>query len=231
MTAEIASETPLIDLVVPNGGGRITIRKAKDIRTGIDQEEEKWSKLYEKAIRELPNDGHHKKTTEQLAALIIRNHFQSMRPIGSATSQDKSPSQVDEFIRLLTTLDLQPVSNPLANSVRFHHVESLSEESPLMTIGALALMWAVDDQTKMRLSCLSGGLSLLLADAHGREPQGWRNALVTVVEEARHTGTLPTAPPGTTSPHIPAPACHSAHCCRVPRTPPHAPTQFRPAKL
>ena len=61
MTAEIPSETPLIDLVVPNGGGRITIRKAKDILTGIDQEEEKWSKLYERSIRYLPNDGHQKK--------------------------------------------------------------------------------------------------------------------------------------------------------------------------
>ncbi|MFN7769857.1 MAG: DUF6161 domain-containing protein [Planctomycetaceae bacterium] len=185
MTDEIPSETPLIDIVVPNGGGRITISRVESIAGWLESEQGAWQGL----MQHLSSGFSGNNPITSTISTINREHemwFDSLRTLGQRVNGEPRRPMIEDFERDLVNRYASEFRKPLSNSLIFNHIRQLSTTSPAQAVAAIALVWHVSVLAGMQFLCLSGGLSLLLADEHGRDPQSWRNALVTVVEEARN---------------------------------------------
>ena len=183
MADETPKESPLIDLFVPNGGGRITIYLVDGIPVWVNTEEETWQALINKTSSSFSGNS---PITSTVTAINneMRQVFDALRTRAHHVVGDPRPPLIDEFYRELERRYTLPYRKPLSNSVIYQHLCRLSETAPSQAVGAIALVWHVPISSEMLFLSISGALRLLLADEHGKDPEGWRNALVSVIDDA-----------------------------------------------
>lgn len=183
MANETPKESPLIDIQVSNGGGRITIYRVEDIQAWVDAEEARWRELIQVSSTSFSGSNPITETIQKLRD-HVETCFRGLREVGHRVAGEPSIPRIEEFRRYIEERYLAGYRKPLANSIAYQHLCRLSETAPAEAVGAIALIWHLPVSADMQFLSISGALSLLLADEHGADPQGWRNALVSVIDDA-----------------------------------------------
>jgi hypothetical protein len=183
MADETPKESPLIEIAVPNEGSRIAIFRVDDISRWVGNEQEAWQILIQQVSSKF--SGNHPITsTISKINQDIEKWFQDLRVFSDRVAGEPSLPRIEELRQTLETRYSSEFRKPLSDSLIYQHLCRLSETAPSQAVGAIALVWHVPILNEMLFLSISGALSLLLADEHGKDPEGWRNALVSVIDDA-----------------------------------------------